>query len=844
MTQGIWDEKHLKALLRLPRYPLALIEEDPWHTWIEQRGGLRAVHEYLNTCVLPQHEQELLTIILNHPGAPVQFYCDKLCISRRTYANYLNDLCTTLLLHLNAVAESPAVAAETAFSTNNVPVPLTAMIGADETVAALLSLLRQPTVRCITLTGPGGVGKTRLALEVGNAMQTEFHDGVYFLSLDTIADTALLSATIIRVLNVHIKGAISPLEALKTHLRNKQLLLILDNLEHLPGVSTLIAGLLQAAPRLRILNTSRETLNIYGEYIFAVMPLPVPAARVPTDLESLRRNPAVQLFVERARAVRRDFALTPSNAATIVNICRLLDGLPMALELAAACLRTSSPERLLLQLQKNLSTLHLTACNLPPRHQSLWSIMEWSYQLLQPQHQALFRQLAVFDHSWNSEAAQVICECGEVLAGLEALAEKSLIQASVVETETRFSMLNTLREYAFAQLRLAGEDEATARRHASYYLTQAEIADTTIGTPEHRQWALWSQVEHGNLQTALRWFLEHGEPVLALRLVGAIWRFWQISGVLTEGRYWLTRALEAGAQVAGVPRLKALWGAGWLASSQADIPAAAAYFETGIALAQQWQEPLWIALLQVGLGDAYRARQHYAEARRLFEASLERFEALGIEDEIAWTLDHLSRLELEMGNFEAAQRFAEASLTRFQTLNHQWGIAWVLDHLADALRYQGQYEAAAGFIQEAVQYLQVFSSRWRIAWVLYKLTSIRLAQGELQLARKALTESLRLHVEADNTQGIVACLGRLAMLAAAAQHFEAAVRFCAAAQTLNERLGFPPFIPSFTHKLAQVLTDARAQLEPQDFTAAWQQGQKLTFAQALQRAEKWLAEFT
>lgn len=840
MTDAIWDDKRLKAVLHLPRYPLTLIEQEPWHAWIKHHGGLRAVHEYLSASSLPPHEHELLALILRHPGASVQFYCERLCISRRTYANYLNSLCATLLLHLNAWSMELVRVVETGAYHGNIPAPVTALIGAEEALAAVLLLLREPAVRCITLTGPGGVGKTRLAIEVANKAQADFSDGVYLIALDAISDPALLSATIIRVLNLQLKGVELPLEALKAYLRTRRLLFVLDNLEHLSGIGPMVAALLQAAPGLKILSTSREMLNISGEYCFAVAPLPVPDPQAPLTVDALQEVPAVQLFVERARAARQGFALTAENAATLVQICGRLDGLPLAIELAAARIRTYSPEQLLVQLEENPAVLHYPHQDRPVRHQSLWNVIEWSYRLLGSQHKTLFRRLAVFDHSWDLKAAQAVCACAEIQQGLEELVGKSLVQPVSSRKDVRFYMLNTLREYALEQLRMTGEAEAVGRSHAWHYLLQAEIAETGLGKANHLVWADWLQIEHGNLQTALRWMLEHAEPVMALRLVGAIWRFWQVQGVLTEGRYWLSRALAASAEVADSFKLKALWGAGWLAENQSDIPAATACFEEGLALAQKLQETRWIALLQTGMGQVRRAQQRYAEARQLFESSLEIFTTIEDREEIAWSLDQLSRLALEQQDLYRARQYAESSLVLFRELQHHWGMSHALDHLGDVVWNQEQYDLAAAFFEEALQQSAALQSRWLSAWTLCKLTSVRLAQGELEQARVALAESLRLHLQVENTLGMVACLGRVAMLTAAQGAWHDTVRFCAATQILHHNLNLPPLTAIFVRGMNQALDEARIQLDSAAFEEAWAYGRSLTLPQAIKYARHWL----
>jgi predicted ATPase len=405
---------------------------------------------------------------------------------------------------------------------NNLPAQLTPLIGREREIATVKEILQREEVRLLTLTGPGGVGKTRLGLRVAADLIEDFEDGVRFVSLAVIRDPELVVVTIARALELEEAGERSPLERLKAHLREKRLLLLLDNFEHVVETAPAVAELLRACSRLKALVTSREVLHLSGEHEFPVPPLELPDTEHPSDIEALSRKASVALFIQRAQAVEPDFRMTGENAPAVSGICRRLDGLPLAIELAAARTRLLTPQALLTRLHHRLRVLTGGARDAPARQQTLKRTIEWSYALLAADEQQLFRRLAVFVGGCTLEA--VVNAAGEpeteVLEGLEALVEKSLLRrVEQVNGEPRLSMLETIREYALERLAMCGEEEDVCSRHARYYLALAAAPKLTTGEQVARLDRL--ETEHGNLRAALGWFLDRGETEAALRL-GAV----------------------------------------------------------------------------------------------------------------------------------------------------------------------------------------------------------------------------------------------------------------------------------------------------------------------------------
>ncbi|MDP8931409.1 MAG: AAA family ATPase [Actinomycetota bacterium] len=442
---------------------------------------------------------------------------------------------------------------------NNLPLQLSSFVGRERELAQIRKLLEEN--RLLTLTGPGGSGKTRLALQLAAAVSEEFEGGVYFVPLASVNDPDLVASTIAQSLGLaeatwpRTTGPLpggetrSALDRLMEHLRDREVLLVLDNFEQVLPAAALVTTLLEASPRLKVVVTSRAVLRLYGEHEYPVPPLGLPDPNHLPDLGALTQYEAVALFVQRATAVRPGFTVTNHNAPAIAEICARLDGLPLAIELAAAQIRLLTPEAILARLGSRLRLLVSGPRDLPKRQQTLRETIDWSYELLEASEQRLFARLAVFVAGWSLEEAEAVCgppeELGmEVFEGLSSLAEKSLVVVREDSPEPRFAMLETIREFALERLADGGEEEQQRRRHAETYLALAERAEPELVGPERRRWLDRLEREHDNFRSALAWSIQQGEVGTALRLVGALWRLWQARGYLGEGRRWTEEALQ------------------------------------------------------------------------------------------------------------------------------------------------------------------------------------------------------------------------------------------------------------------------------------------------------------
>ncbi|HEX6608320.1 MAG TPA: AAA family ATPase, partial [Chloroflexia bacterium] len=432
---------------------------------------------------------------------------------------------------------------------NNLPAQPNVFIGREAQIAAVIALLRRPDVRLLTLIGPGGTGKTRLALQVAAELLDEFADGVWFVDLAPLTDPALVAGSIAGVFSLQESAARSAQEVLHDYLSGKTLLLVLDNFEQVRPAASLVDTLLRRAPHLEVLITSRVPLHLYGEQEHTVPPLALPATLPLPPLERLTQYEAVRLFVERARTVREDFQVTNETAPAVAEICARLDGLPLAIELAAARVRLFAPEALLTRLGARLATLTGGPRNLPARQQTLRATIEWSYNLLSPGEQQLFRRLAVFQGGRTLEAIDAICNgdgtlAVDVLDGVEALIGHSLLGTRPAQDgELRFVMLETIHEYAREILQKCGEAATLRQAHAQYFLRLIEQAERELLGPQHLAWMNRLEDEHDNIRAALRWALDTGAVGVALRLAGALWLFWWTHVHYREGRQWLEAVL-------------------------------------------------------------------------------------------------------------------------------------------------------------------------------------------------------------------------------------------------------------------------------------------------------------
>ena len=703
---------------------------------------------------------------------------------------------------------------------SNLQAQLPPLVGRERDVAHASDLLKQTDVQLLTLVGPGGVGKTHLALQVAAEMLPTFPDGVYFVPLAPISDTALIVPTIAQALGLREAGSRSLLDRLKEYLHAKYLMLVLDNFEQVVMGAPLLAELLAEYPLLKVLVTSREALRLSFERLLPVAPLTLPDLSHLPSLEALPRYTAVALFIQRVQSVKSDFQLTAVNARTVVEICVRLDGLPLAIELAAARMRLLSPQQLLTRLGRRLQVLTGGARDLPVRQQTLRDTIRWSYDLLNREEQRLFRLLAVFVGGCALEAVEAVCQgiyrspgdmSVNVLDAVISLLDKHLLQQRDQEDrEPRLFMLETIREYGLERLQVSGEMHVIRRAHASYYLTLAEEAEPRLFGEEQSAEFDRLEREHENLRAALQWFMEREEPESALRMSGALVRFWSVRGYVSEGRKWLEGALAIGEHVKASIRAKALNGVGWLAfmrsdyeraegsceaalelyrelgdarsaalslhrlgqvASRRDNPARArALLEESLVLYRQVGDKGGLAYSLMVLAGMYDSREEAAQARALLEESLELFKETGNKEGRAWSLWALGRVVLSQDNIARARSLLDEGLALFKELNLKEGIAQMLGLLGQVSLRAGDHVTALSLLNESLALARELGSQLYIGSVLILLARVAVAQHDPLSARSYYEESLALFRELDDKQGIELCLEELANLDAVQEH--------------------------------------------------------------------------
>jgi len=724
------------------------------------------------------------------------------------------------------------------------PAPATPLVGREREVERASDLLRRADVRVLTLTGPGGVGKTRLALAVAASLQSHFAQGAAFVPLAALDDPALVASSIAGTLEIKEVAGQPIAETLMGALRDQELLLTLDNVEQLLGAVGLVGELLASCPRLTVLATSRVVLHVYGEHALVVPPLalPDPARERPAPAELLEYE-AVRLFVERARAARADFALTEANGPDVAAICRRLDGLPLAIELAAARARSLPPRALLTRLESRLKLLTGGARDLPARQQTLRGAIDWSYNLLEAGEQRLFARLGVFAGGCTLEAAEALRapddDAGgpeiDALDGLASLVDKSLVrEAEGAEGEPRYGMLETLREYALERLAAGGDEDAARRAHALYYLDLAERAEPELTGAEQGTWLARLEVEHDNLRAALTWTRDHGEVVLGLRLAGALWRFWYTRGYLSEGRGWLEGLLapaEGADNVSAAMRAKALNGAGVLAERQGAYARAESLYKECLTLFRELGDKKGTAQALNNLGMVMWHRGDQGRATALYEESLALYREIGDRRDVALLLGNLGVVAWDRGDLARATALYEESLALRRELGDRRGVAYALLNLGDVAGYQGDYARAARLFEESLAVHRELRDQWGIAAVLSNLGVVARYQEDYARAEALGRESVALFDRIGDRAAVAECLERLAAVACARGQFTRAARLCGATDALCEVIA-APLAPADRFAHDHTMEDARVALGV-DFTAMWEAGRRMTLEQAI-----------
>lgn len=630
------------------------------------------------------------------------------------------------------------------------PSARTSFVGREKEVAAVTELLLSPGIRVLTLTGAPGIGKTRLAVEASRAAAGRFRHGAAFVDLSPVADAALVTPAVAQGLGIRDVPGQSLLDTLRDALTDQHLLLVLDNFEQVIAASHDVGALLDGTTRLTLLVTSRAPLHVAGEHEFPVPPIALPPEQTERRLETLMSVPAVALFLERARAVRPDFALTSENAAAVADLCRRLDGLPLAIELAAARVKLLTPAGILQRLLSSLDLLARRAPDVPRRHQALREAIRWSHDLLGPAAQQAFRRLAVFHGGATLDAVEMVVggEAGSgapVLDPLASLVDNSLLlHDPQPDGESRFRMLDTIREFAREQLEASSEGGAVRARHAQYYSALAQTAEKALAGPEQATWLERLEREHDNFRAALHYAAESGEPQAGLALAAALGRFWERHGYSAEALSWLALFLDRAAQAPPQHRANALNVAGNLARSRGEYPAAVQRYEQALALRREAQDPRGIAIALNNLGVAAKDQGDYARARRFLEDSLAIKRRAGEQRGIAVTLNNLGLTAKAQGDFPAAARYFDESFDLFQQLGDNWGQALIVNNMGTLACATGEYERALALHKTSLAGRRAMKEKWGVAECLEGLARVAEATGAPADAARLLGAADRL----------------------------------------------------------------------------------------------------
>ncbi len=759
---------------------------------------------------------------------------------------------------------------------NNLPIQLTTFVGREREIEEVKLLLvpgsgqeamgagsaphPQEGTRLLTLTGPGGTGKTRLMLQVAAQLLDVYPDGVWLVELAPIADAQLVPQAVATALGIRESAGGTPTEMIIDRLRPKRTLLLLDNCEHVvERCARLVMLLISACPHLSMLASSREALGIGGEVPYRVPSLSLPEPRTVSGLDKLLEYEGVKLFVERARVAEPSFALTEQNADAVTEICRRLDGIPLAIELAAARVRVLSVEQIAARLDDRFRLLTGGSRTAMPRQQTLQAAMDWSYDLLSDDERALLRRLSVFMGGWDLEAAEAICSTEgiqglDVLDLLSRLIDKSLV---VVEQEVeggqkvRYRLLETVRQYASVKLMETGETEPVRDTHLDYFLRLSQETEQKVTSSQAKAGLDRLEGEHDNLRAALEWSLSRGEEKAAgkaLHLSGALGKFWYWRGYLNEGRQWLERAIELPgptAQDIGTPREDRTWllargkvlqGAGTIAWGQADNEMGQKWLEESITIERQFGDRLNLAQSLHILGHALLDQLDYEEAHAFFEESLSVFREMGDRGIAPSLVGDLGMVAYYTGDYSMGRHLLEQSIAEFRELHAS---AQVLPRmvviLGDLMRSEGNYENAQKMYEDSLMEARQVGAPLLVASALHKLGQIARLRGEYGKASSLIIEGLKMHQEKGNRQGIAECLAALGGVMTAEGHIDRAARLFGAADALLERIKVP-LTPADRTQYDGDLAAARSQADERAWQAGWVEGRAMSLEQAVEYA--------
>jgi len=723
------------------------------------------------------------------------------------------------------------------------PVARTPLVGRERELQAVRQLLLDPAVRLVTLTGAGGSGKTRLGLELCRELAETFGRWVYFVGLGSISDPVMVPAAIAESVGIRETGARPFIDLLKNHFREREpspVLLLLDNLEHILPASAFVVELIEASQTLKVLVTSRAPLRVYGEHEFPVPPLALPDPHHLHSLSALIGNPSVSLFAQRSAAVKPDFQLTVENAAAVAEICSRVDGLPLAIELAAARVKMLPLSGILARLQSRLQLLTAGARDLPQRQQTLRNTIDWSYDLLNEGEQKLLRRLGVFWGGCTLEGAEAVCNTGNDLGSdifelMTSLVDKSLVQRQQGNDEPRFRMLETIREYSLERLQQSGEDAATKRAHAAYCLVLAEEGNPELSENERAAWLARCDMEYDDFRAALDWLFQTRALDWGFRFCMALFRFWDMREHSAEGRARLEHILQLAGSGYSRERAKTSLFLGAFSTAQGDFLAAARFLQQSLSISQELDDPSGIAVSLNALAISARDREDYVAAQINFEQSLAYWRKIQDRVGTARCLHNLGNVAKICGDYACARLALAEAMQIFEEIGDGSGAAWALNQQGDVAKEQGDLLGARDLYQRALSAFRQAGDRWGTARSLADLGTIACGLGEQSTAFAAYRDSLEIFASLEHRRGIARVLEGLACLALARGEARRALYVAAAAAHLRKTIS-APLPPAEQSKLDQNLQNAWRQLGELEGQKAWNEGSAMPTESAIQRA--------